>query len=144
MIRPNPWQAVQAPSGELKAKRGGVGSRKSAPHFGQWSPRRNVRVPASVRASNEPDIENAASAADAKEVLAEVRDMAGTPGEAHFLDRNLPPPYPDCVLGYQQDARPGEGAIVVSLTSRGRQLLKAEAATWRRYANAVVRVLEAT
>jgi len=31
-----------------------------------------------------------------------------------------------------------------SLTSRGRQLLKAEAATWRRYANAVVRVLEAT
>jgi transcriptional regulator len=31
-----------------------------------------------------------------------------------------------------------------SLTARGRQLLKAEAATWRRYANAVVRVLEAT
>jgi transcriptional regulator len=31
-----------------------------------------------------------------------------------------------------------------SLTARGRQLLRAEAATWRRYANAVVRVLEAT
>lgn len=31
-----------------------------------------------------------------------------------------------------------------SLTPRGRQLLRAEAATWRRYANAVVRVLEAT
>jgi transcriptional regulator len=31
-----------------------------------------------------------------------------------------------------------------SLTARGRQLLKAEAATWRRYANAVVRVLETT
>src|SRR5215510_7834753 len=31
-----------------------------------------------------------------------------------------------------------------SLTTRGRQLLKAESATWRRYANAVVRVLEAT
>ena len=31
-----------------------------------------------------------------------------------------------------------------SLTARGRQLLKAEAATWRRYASAVVRVLEAT
>ena len=31
-----------------------------------------------------------------------------------------------------------------SLTTRGRQLLKAETATWRRYANAVVRVLEAT
>lgn len=31
-----------------------------------------------------------------------------------------------------------------SLTARGRQRLKAEAATWRRYANAVVRVLEAT
>ncbi len=31
-----------------------------------------------------------------------------------------------------------------SLTPRGRQMLKAEAATWRRYANAVVRVLEAT
>ena len=31
-----------------------------------------------------------------------------------------------------------------SLTSRGRQLLRAETATWRRYANAVVRVLEAT
>ena len=31
-----------------------------------------------------------------------------------------------------------------SLTARGRHLLKAEAATWRRYANAVVRVLEAT
>jgi transcriptional regulator len=30
-----------------------------------------------------------------------------------------------------------------SMTARGRQLLKAEAATWRRYANAVVRVLEA-
>ena len=31
-----------------------------------------------------------------------------------------------------------------ALTPRGRQLLKAETATWRRYANAVVRVLEAT
>jgi len=31
-----------------------------------------------------------------------------------------------------------------SLTSRGRQMLKAEMATWRRYAGAVVRVLEAT
>ena len=31
-----------------------------------------------------------------------------------------------------------------SLTPRGRQLLKAEAATWRRYAGAVFRVLEAT
>ena len=31
-----------------------------------------------------------------------------------------------------------------SLTPRGRQLLRAEAATWRRYANAVVRVLETT
>src|SRR5438132_7033163 len=31
-----------------------------------------------------------------------------------------------------------------SLTARGRQLLKAEAATWRRYAAAVFRVLEAT
>ena len=31
-----------------------------------------------------------------------------------------------------------------ALTPRGRQLLKAEAATWRRYANAVVRVLETT
>ncbi|MEX2152030.1 MAG: PadR family transcriptional regulator [Gemmatimonadaceae bacterium] len=31
-----------------------------------------------------------------------------------------------------------------SLSARGRALLKAEAATWRRYANAVVRVLEAT
>ena len=31
-----------------------------------------------------------------------------------------------------------------SLTARGRQLLRAESATWRRYANAVVRVLEAT
>lgn len=31
-----------------------------------------------------------------------------------------------------------------SLTPRGRQLLRAETATWRRYANAVVRVLEAT
>jgi PadR family transcriptional regulator PadR len=31
-----------------------------------------------------------------------------------------------------------------SLTPRGRQMLKAEAATWRRYAAAVFRVLEAT
>ena len=31
-----------------------------------------------------------------------------------------------------------------SLTPQGRQLLRAEAATWRRYANAVVRVLETT
>ncbi|HMC55990.1 MAG TPA: PadR family transcriptional regulator [Gemmatimonadaceae bacterium] len=31
-----------------------------------------------------------------------------------------------------------------SLTSRGRQALRAEAATWRRYAAAVFRVLEAT
>jgi transcriptional regulator len=31
-----------------------------------------------------------------------------------------------------------------SLTPRGRQLLRTETATWRRYANAVVRVLEAT
>jgi transcriptional regulator len=31
-----------------------------------------------------------------------------------------------------------------SLTARGRQMLKAEAATWRRYAGAVFRVLEAT
>ena len=31
-----------------------------------------------------------------------------------------------------------------SLTPRGRQMLKAEAATWRRYAGAVFRVLEAT
>jgi transcriptional regulator len=31
-----------------------------------------------------------------------------------------------------------------SLTARGRQLLKAETSTWRRYAGAVVRVLEAT
>jgi transcriptional regulator len=31
-----------------------------------------------------------------------------------------------------------------SLTPHGRQLLKAEAATWRRYAGAVFRVLEAT
>ena len=31
-----------------------------------------------------------------------------------------------------------------SLTAAGRQLLKAEAATWRTYATAVVRVLEAT
>jgi PadR family transcriptional regulator, regulatory protein PadR len=31
-----------------------------------------------------------------------------------------------------------------SLTARGRQTLKAEAATWRRYAGAVFRVLEAT
>ena len=31
-----------------------------------------------------------------------------------------------------------------SLTARGRSLLKAEAATWRRYAGAVFRVLEAT
>ena len=38
----------------------------------------------------------------------------------------------------------GRRAKYYSLTSRGRQLLKAEAATWRRYANAVVRVLEAT
>src|SRR5687768_9954437 len=31
-----------------------------------------------------------------------------------------------------------------SLTPRGRQMLKNEAATWRRYATAVARVLEAT
>ena len=31
-----------------------------------------------------------------------------------------------------------------SLTTRGRQMLRADAATWRRYANAVYRVLEAT
>jgi PadR family transcriptional regulator PadR len=31
-----------------------------------------------------------------------------------------------------------------SLTPRGRQMLKADAATWRRYATAVYRVLEAT
>lgn len=31
-----------------------------------------------------------------------------------------------------------------SLTARGRQMLKADAATWRRYATAVARVLEAT
>jgi PadR family transcriptional regulator, regulatory protein PadR len=31
-----------------------------------------------------------------------------------------------------------------SLTARGRQALKADAATWRRYATAVARVLEAT
>jgi len=31
-----------------------------------------------------------------------------------------------------------------SLTARGRQALRAEAATWRRYAGAVARVLEAT
>ena len=31
-----------------------------------------------------------------------------------------------------------------SLTTRGRQMLKADAATWRRYATAVYRVLEAT
>jgi len=31
-----------------------------------------------------------------------------------------------------------------SLTPRGRQMLKAEAATWRRYAGAVFRVLETT
>lgn len=31
-----------------------------------------------------------------------------------------------------------------SISARGRALLKAEAATWRRYAAAVVRVLEAT
>ena len=31
-----------------------------------------------------------------------------------------------------------------SLTTRGRQMLRADAATWRRYATAVYRVLEAT
>lgn len=31
-----------------------------------------------------------------------------------------------------------------SLTTRGRQMLRADIATWRRYANAVYRVLEAT
>ena len=31
-----------------------------------------------------------------------------------------------------------------SLTTRGRQMLRADVATWRRYANAVYRVLEAT
>ena len=31
-----------------------------------------------------------------------------------------------------------------TLTPRGRQMLKADAATWRRYATAVARVLEAT
>lgn len=31
-----------------------------------------------------------------------------------------------------------------SITARGRQMLKADAATWRRYATAVHRVLEAT
>jgi PadR family transcriptional regulator, regulatory protein PadR len=31
-----------------------------------------------------------------------------------------------------------------SITPRGRQLLRADAATWRRYASAVARVLEAT
>ncbi len=44
MTRPNPWQAGHAPSGELKAKSGGVGSRNSRPQFGQWRPRRNVRT----------------------------------------------------------------------------------------------------
>ena len=43
MTRPNPWQAAQAPSGELNAKSAGVGSRNSAPQRGQWSPRRKVR-----------------------------------------------------------------------------------------------------
>ena len=31
-----------------------------------------------------------------------------------------------------------------ALSARGRQMLKAEAATWKRYANAVGRILEAT
>src|SRR5450756_2942441 len=48
ITRPKPWQAVQAPRGELNAKRAGVGSRKSAPQPGQWRPRRNVRVRSST------------------------------------------------------------------------------------------------
>ena len=59
ITRPKPWQVGHAPSGELKAKSGGVAlmssSRADAP----------VRVPASVLDSSEPDIENAASAAAA-------------------------------------------------------------------------------
>ena len=48
MTRPKPWQAGHAPSGELNANSGGVGSRNSRPQRGQCSPRRNV---ADVRSS---------------------------------------------------------------------------------------------
>ncbi len=65
MTRPKPWQTGQAPSGELNAKSAGVGSRKSAPQPGQWSPRRNVRARSSKTAESDPAIANAESAAAA-------------------------------------------------------------------------------
>ena len=65
MTRPNPWHAPHAPSGELNAKSEGVGSLNSRPQRGQWSPRRNVRVRPSIRASSEPASAKAVSTADA-------------------------------------------------------------------------------
>jgi len=78
-----------------------------------------------------------ASAAQAREILANMVDAAGTPGEVYLRSRRLDPPFP--ATAFLANARCGEVALVAILTSHERtvgiQLLYIDPdgrALWRR------------
>jgi hypothetical protein len=60
-----------------------------------------------------------ASRADAERIRDLRKAITGTAGQIILTNRGLPPPYPGSV-GWIDDARPGEGAIVADLTWRER------------------------